>query len=306
MRAIVTGATGFVGSWLTLELIKNAYDVLVIVRDSGRLVPEIQESESVRIIEKDIHSISAIDFSTETKFDVCYHLAWSGVEPEEKDNMLIQLGNIESAIHLMDVCAQVGCKHFVSTGTVAEYALSDEIIDVDAKPTPNDIYAAAKVATRYLLEVRARQLNMSLNWIILSSVFGERRLNKNIITYTIENLLNGKKPMYGHLEQMWDFLYVGEAVRAIRLIGERGKTGKTYGIGSGEYRSLKEYVQIIRDVINPQLQLGIGENENMSTKTVSSCVDICELVKDTGFHPELSFEEAISSTIKWFEMQIHE
>ena len=58
--------------------------------------------------------------------------------------------------------------------------------------------------------------------------------------------------------QMWDFLYVGEVARALKLIGEKGISGKTYGIGSGVYRQLKDYIMKIRDIIDPQLELGIG------------------------------------------------
>lgn len=103
------------------------------------------------------------------------------------------------------------------------------------------------------------------------------------------------------LTQMWDFLYVGEVARALRLIGEKGCYGKTYGIGSGVYRQLKDYIVKIRDIINPDLMLGIGEIPSLSDKAVSSCVNIYELVKDTGFEPEVSFEEGIERTISFYK-----
>ena len=120
------------------------------------------------------------------------------------------------------------------------------------------------------------------------------------MTYTIETFLKGEKPVYGHLEQMWDFLYVKDVARALRLIGEKGFAGKVYGIGSGEYKSLREYITRIRDVIDPLIPLGIGENAYQSGRTFSSCVNVYDLKKDTGFQPEYSFEDGIRRTVNYF------
>ena len=141
---------------------------------------------------------------------------------------------------------------------------------------------------------------MPFNWVVIPSTFGEGRRDNNILTYTIQTLLKGEKPSYGYLTQMWDFLYVGEVVRALRLIGEKGIIGKTYGIGSGDYRPLKDYVMIIRDLINPDLELGIGDVPAMSDKAFSSCVSIKDLTADTGFIPAVSFEKGIEKTIEFY------
>lgn len=130
--------------------------------------------------------------------------------------------------------------------------------------------------------------------------FGRGRRDDNIITYTITTLLWGERPQYGMLMQMWDFLYVGEVARALRLIREKAIPGKTYGIGSGVYRQLKDYIVKIRDIINPELELGIGDIPALSDKAFSSCVNIYELVKDTGFEPKVSFEEGIHKTIAYY------
>lgn len=300
MNAILTGATGFIGGWLAEELTRKGDRVTLIVRNKDKLAHEIVNSNCVTVIEKDIFNITEKDFHDDY-YDVCYNLAWDGVTPEQKNNVSLQLHNIEATNHLLETCVSVNCKRFISSGTVAEYALYNGIIDVSAKQTPNDIYGAAKASAYYILEVRARQLGIPFNWIVIPSTFGERRTDNNIITYTIKTLLNKEIPQYGNLEQMWDFLYVGEVAKAIRLLAEFGKPNKVYGIGSGEYRLLREYISSIRDIIDPSLELGIGMIPSMSNKTFSSCVNIYDLIRDTGFKPEISFEEGIKKTVEWFK-----
>lgn len=300
-NVIVTGGTGFIGSWLLQELLTNELNVTAIVRDRNKLISEIKNSKNLTIIEKGISEITKEDFDKNLEYDVFFHLGWGGVAPEHKNDIYLQLNNIEMSLHALEVANEIGCKKFIASGTVAEYVFCDSVMDVNAKQTPNDMYGAAKVSAHYFLEVRARQLGLPFVWIVIPSTFGERRHDNNIITYTITSLLNGEKPRYGNLQQMWDFLYVGEVVKAIRLIGEFGRTEMIYGIGSGVYKPLRFYIESIRDLINPDLELGIGEVPSMSTKTFSSCVNIDDLVQDTGFKPEVSFEQGIVRTIEYLK-----
>lgn len=298
-RAIVTGATGFIGSWLVQELIHSGYEVVVVVRNVNKLIPDIMSNSSCFIIEKDICNLKEDDFDSDKTYDVFYHLGWSGVSPEYKNESDKQMRNIPMSLNALEVCNRIGCRLFIASGTVAEYALTDDIMNLNLRQSPNDMYGAAKVSVHYFMEVRARQLNQPFIWTVIPSTFGERRTDSNIITYTIRTLLKGKKPLYGNLCQMWDFLYVAEVVRALRLIGEKGIVGKVYGIGSGEYRPLRDYIIEIRDIINPKLELGIGEIPSMSKQTFSSCVNIYDLIRDTGFKPIIGFEEGIKKTIDY-------
>lgn len=294
-RAIVTGATGFIGSWLVRELLDNGYSVAVVVRSRARLLPEF--CGKCDVVEKTLQEIKASDFAASA--DIFFHLAWAGVSSEKKDQVDLQIENIKASLNVLEVAHGVGCSLFLAAGTVAEYALCDNVMDMAARQTPNDFYGAAKVAAYHFVEVRARQLGQPLIWSVIPSTFGEGRTNGNIITYTINSLLKGEKPVYGNLLQMWDFLYVKDVVRALRLIGERGIADKVYGIGSGEYRALRDYICSIRDVINPSLPLGIGENPSQSNRTFSSCIDNYDLKKDTGFQPGFTFEEGISRTVEY-------
>lgn len=304
MTAIVTGSTGFIGSWLTQELLSNGYDVVSIVRNPDKLLSEIRSNSHFSFIQSDLQDLHKDQFDESIEYDVFFNLGWTGVSPEDKNRIDKQLVNIPIALNAIDVCNELGCKLFVSSGTVAEYALATDVMDLGAQQKPNDIYGATKVAVHYYLEVRARQLNQPFIWTVIPSTFGERRADNNIITYTIKALLNHQKPKYGALTQMWDFLYVSEVVRALRLVGEKGIPGKVYGIGSGEYRPLREYIEDIRDLINSELELGIGEVDSYSKQSFSSCVNIYDLIRDTGFHPKVSFQDGIRKTIDWFRNEV--
>lgn len=300
-RIVITGGTGFIGSWLIKELIQHNVEVIALVRDIHTTIFDAMENRSLlHLIQYNTKEYEALSDNSE-QIDAFYHLAWAGVSTKQKNDGQLQLENIHFSMEMLEFAKKIGAARFFGMGTVAEYAFSENTIEANgSRQTPNDMYGAAKTSAHYMLEAYARILDIPFNWIVIPSTFGEGRRDDNIITYTITTLLRGERPQYGMLMQMWDFLYVGEVARALRLIGEKGISGKTYGIGSGVYRQLKDYIVKIRDIINPELELGIGDIPSLSDKAFSSCVNIYELVKDTGFEPKVSFEEGINKTIEYY------
>lgn len=300
-RIVITGGTGFIGSRLIRELVQNHVEVVALVRNiRTTALDDMRDNKLLRIIQYNSPEYDALP-EVIGKVDAFYHLAWAGVSTQQKNDGQLQLENIHFSMEMLDYAARIRADRFLGMGTVAEYAFSENTIEANGgRQTPNDMYGAAKTSAHYMLEAYARILDIPFNWVVLPSTFGEGRRDDNIITYTITTLLRGERPQYGMLMQMWDFLYVGEVARALRLIGEKGIPGKTYGIGSGVYRQLKDYIIKIRDIIGPELELGIGDIPSLSDKAFSSCVNIYELVKDTGFEPRVSFEEGIHKTIEYY------
>jgi len=297
-NVIVCGGTGFIGKWLINELLLRNIHVIELVRDKGRIPSAHMRNDNFSYIETEYINLSNLNI--EDDIDCFYYLAWAGVSGKEKNEFLIQLDNIKFAVEAIKLAKKVSAKKFIATGTVAEYVFSENLIDVSAKQTPNDLYGATKTAVHYYLDVLSRQSKQPFIWALLPSTYGEGRTDSNIITYTIVSLLNKKKTKYGNLNQMWDFLYVADVAKALYYLGIEGSPNKVYGIGSGVYKPLKEYLYIIRDIIDPEAVLGIGELPEMSSKTFSSCVDISEIIKDTHFVPQTSFEEGIAKTILYY------
>ena len=300
-KAILTGATGFVGKWLIKILLEADVDVTVIVRDKNKL--DMNFVDKIHIYECEYYNYATLEISA-SKYDVFYHLAWDGVASKDKDKLDIQKRNIDMSVNALLLAKRLECKKMIAAGTVAEYAYCERIMDFSQKQTPNDIYGAMKVSVYNILNVLSRKIGVNFIWTVLPSTFGEGRNNDNIITYTITKLLKNEKPLYGDLEQLWDFLYVREVARALWLIGDRGNGDKIYGIGSGQYRQLKDYIFTIRDIINPDMELGIGELPQMSHKAYSSCVGIYDLMKDTNFQVEIGFEQGIRNTIMYYKNEI--
>ncbi len=303
-NVVVTGAAGFLGSHLTEQLLSQGVTVYAPLRHPKSVPETIRTNPAFHMIHKDLNLLTPDDFPTDEPVDAFYHLAWNGVSPNMRNEFDIQRDNITLTMRAVELASQLRCGKWIGAGTVAEYEMCRGTIDPEKVASPNSLYGAAKVASFHMMRVSAKQKNLPWIWTILPSTFGERRDDESIISYTIRMLLQDREPVYGTLEQMWDFLYVKDVAKALYLIGEKGQAGKVYGVGSGIHKPLHAWIGSIRDAIAPQAALGIGKNQTMSVRSFSSCVDTYDLVEDTGFVSDYTFEEGIRRTAAWFEERI--
>lgn len=294
--AIIFGATGFIGKWLSMELIRKKYKVTLIVRDINKVDDEI--AENVEIIVSD--NLQSIVINDGVLYDYFFYIAWSGVASALKNDIDCQLENINIAINVVDFCKKYGCKKIIGVGTVAQYQLSQSVIDVKKRAVPNDYYGIIKETVYNLVSLLTRKYDIKFNWIILASTYGPGRGIDNIISYTIVSLLQNVSPEFGKLNQMWDFVYVEDAVKAIRLVAEKGIDKKIYSVGSNVYMPLNKYVEKIFDIMKKKVE-GIGKNNQYTEQSNSSCINNFDLTKDTGFVCEYTFEEGIYKTIEYYK-----
>ncbi len=301
-NVIITGATGFIGGWLVETLVKHGVGVTALVCDDPKGIPA-NVRDKVTVVPYDPQDIANTAANWLAHYDAFYNLGWAGVAPEKKNQVELQLNNIKCTLDAVQFAKKLCCDKFIGIGTVAEYVYCDDLISDKQPPTPADIYGAAKVSAHFMAEAFAREIGQDFIWTIVPSTFGERRNDNNLISYTIRTLLAGEKPTFTPLEQKWDFVYISDVTKALYLIGKAGISGKVYGISSGIYKPLKEYIEEIRDLIDPSLPLGIGERPYQNNMVSSSCVDGSELIADVDFTLEVSFKEGILKTIQYFKEQ---
>lgn len=259
--------------------------------ENRMLHPVLGNLEQTEEIEKQLAGVS---------FDVTFHLAWVGVSTTYKNDADMQMKNIPFALKVMKIAELHGCSRVICTGSVSEYAYAGEAVNGKQLPCPSDMYSATKSAVHIYCDLYAKQHGINFNWILIPSIYGPGRDDDNLITYTIKSLLTGRKPSFTKLEQKWDYIYIDDLIHTLALVAERGKGSKVYVTGSGYARPMYEYVEILKNRIDPKAELGIGDIPYKTDKIDNSVVDILVLEEDTGYEPQVTFEEGICKTIDYF------
>ena len=301
--AIITGPTGAIGMALIEELLKNNIEVIAVIRPNSLRTDRIKEGRNLIKIESDLSEISKLPKEIRKrglKPEVFYHFAWDGTFGNSRNNMYGQNLNIQYALNAVDAAADMGCRCFVGAGSQAEYGRYEGKLSEDTPVFPENGYGIAKLAAGYMTRIQAEQKGIDHIWTRILSIYGPYDGEKTLVSSLISQLLKGKKPSCTKGEQKWDYLYSKDAAYAFRLLGEKGISGKTYCIGSGEAKPLKEYINTIRDEIDPSLEIGFGDIEYAPKQVMHLCADIESLKEDTGFSRRYSFKEGIRQTIDWY------
>lgn len=297
-KVLITGAGGFIGHNLVNKLLSEGKEVYGIVYP-GHNIYKNYRNANLHIKCMDLNQVMnhIREFPSE-EIDTMYHFAWTGVKPELRNDLDVQMMNVNMTLDCMKLAIAIGIKKIIFPGSTNEYLFYGKPLNKDAIPSPNNAYGAAKIALRYLCSDYAGRNNIEFVYAIIAGIYAADRRDNNVIFYTIDKLLRKEKPSLTKLEQLWDYVYIDDVMEALFLIGEKGKDGAVYSVGHGDNWELSNYIRIIHQKIDVSLPLGIGEIPYTSEKLPSSCIDLTDIERDTGFKPQVDFEEGISRVIE--------
>lgn len=301
MKAIVTGATGFIGLALCRELLQNGYEVTAVIRpDSkkkGKLLDLRKEGRlsgtSLQILEIPLEKIDNLHVCYHIQADFFFHLAWNGSSGAAREDFDIQHSNILFTACAIRTAKDCGCQKFIGAGSQAEYGVVEgEAFEDQTVPAPFMMYGAAKLATCQMGAVLAKQLDISFVWPRIYSVYGIGENRGTLVNYVMDRLEKGEMPELSLCENMWNFLYITDCVYALRMLAENESTQGICHVASKDTRLLKEYVMEMRDLIAPDIELGFGIKQADSKRTFWLQPDVEKLDK-VGFAARVSFTEGI-------------
>lgn len=299
---VISGATGFIGRHLVTYFSENNIEVYALTtRDLSTHYNTDCKIHYVRLDLNDYNDYISILPQNPLAF---IHLAWNGVSPEMRNSVDVQYINVDLSLKAAHLASKLNAQRFVLPGSTMEYVYSGNPINRHTQPCPQDAYSAAKIASRYLCESLCRELNMPFIYAVITGIYSADRKDNNVIHYTISSLLNGEVPHLTKLEQKWDYVYISDVARAFYLISVKGRPGAFYSIGTGESLPLYKYICLIRDIIDPNLRLGIGDIPYKNGQLPCSCVDLSELTKDTGYEPSVPFAVGIREVIDTMKKEV--
>jgi len=297
-RAILTGATGAVGSALIKELVSHDVEVLAFCREGSKRNAQISEHKLVTKKYCSLSELATVQNDTGKDYDCFYHFAWEGTTGTARNDMYLQNQNVKYALDAVTAAKRFGCHTFIGAGSQAEYGRVEGILKPDTPTFPEMGYGIGKLCADQMTREYAHQLSIKHMWTRILSVYGPNDGAQSMVMSTINTLKKGEVPQFTKGEQMWDYLYSGDAAEAFRLLGERGIDGKIYVLGSGTARPLAEYIKEIRDIVKPNAEIALGALPYGEKQVMHLQADINELIKDTGWYPRTSFENGIKTIVE--------
>ena len=261
----------------------------------------LPESEKLHMVDCSLEELETLSQKIMEKCDTFYHIAWGNTGENRNSSTELQSRNIAYTLAAVKAAYALGCRRFIGAGSQAEYGPMDVAkISPDSPVNPTTPYGAAKLASGQLARMLCKELGMECIWPRIFSVYGIYEKETTMVASGLRKMLAGEKTSFTPALQRWDYLFSADAGRAYYLIGEKGKDGAVYCVGSGKAAPLKDYIEIMAELTGAE-ETGIGARPYPAGAVMNLCADISSLTEDTGFVPEYTFREGIRETITWLK-----
>ncbi len=294
MKAIVTGANGFVGSAVVKELISSGYEVTAVVHgDHWRL-----DGLDADIIACSRDRISELESQVDG-IDIFYDLAWDGSAGPKRADVRLQLDNAAWTVDAMNTAKAIGCSRFLHAGSIMEREVMAAAYSDGMRPGQGNIYGCGKATAHIMCRSVASQIGIDLAWPMITNAYGPGELSPRLVNSTLRKCIDGASPEFTAATQSYDFVYIDDVARAFRLIGERGMPFTDYLIGSSGAKPLREFLLEMRGAVAPELEFRFGSIPFTGVDLPLSAFDCSKTERDTGFRAQVSFAEGCRRTMEW-------
>ena len=327
MRIFVTGGAGFIGSALVRHLIENTgHEVLNFdkLTYAGTLstVERVADSSRYRFVQGDICDAEAVRAAIAGfRPDVITHLAAESHVDRSIDGpgAFVQTNVVGTYTMLaearaywlsLDDAAKAAFRfHHISTdevyGTLGETGLFTE----DTPYDPRSPYSASKAGSDHLVSAWGHTFGLPVLITNCSNNYGPYHFPEKLVPLMIARALDGEPlPIYGKGDQVRDWLYVEDHVRALQAVFERGQPGRTYNVGGHNERQNIAVVRTVCAILDELRPRADGASYAAQMTEVADrpghdkryAIDAARIGAELGWQPAETFETGIRKTVEWY------
>lgn len=314
MRALVTGADGFVGQWLLRRLLHDNASVTGMIRAHKPTLVTLDEALARRVSWSTCDIVDGDGLRSLVRScapDVVFHLAAQSFVPASQQDPLstIETNLMGTALLLEAVRAQASKASVLVVGSSDAYgAVTPEELPLreGAPLAPRNPYAASKAAAEIIALQYARTgwcrtiATRSFNHTGpgQSAAFAVAAFARQVAAIKAKQ----KKPVLevGDLTPRRDFCDVRDVVDAYVLLVQTGEIGRVYNVCSGKDRSMREIVEELLRIAGVQAEIRREPGLERPTETPVLRGDPSLIKRDTGWSPTTPIEQTLSDMLEYF------
>jgi nucleoside-diphosphate-sugar epimerase len=310
MKALVTGAAGFIGSHLTAHLLQQGADVTGVDCFTDYYPRPLKDANLasnashprfrfVQATLQDMDLASLLDGVTHI-----FHLAaQAGVRKSwGKDFDHYTINNIEATQRLLEACVGRPLEKFVYASTSSVYGDNAPIpMKEDMRLQPVSPYGVTKLAAEHLCMLYFVNHQVPAVALRYFTVYGPRQ-RPDMAFHRFLKAAHFGQPivLYGDGEQTRDFTYVLDAAAATVLAGQRGVPGRVYNIGGGSRVSVNQVLAVIEQLVGKPLQIQREPPQKGDMRDTFADTSLAQA--DLHFRPETKLADGLAAEYAWLQM----
>lgn len=298
MRIAISGATSMIGAALTNKLLENNHEVVAVVRANTKKTETLNKSPNLSIVECNMEDYAELDSLIQGKVDVAVSTAWNGTRGADRNNRELQEENYKNSVSFLKVMLSKGCQKFLTAGSQAEYGLwtNKEKLKEDVVPNPNTEYGKYKLKFYEYAKDHCRVNECKLIEPRFFSLYGPKDYEGTLVISTLKKMLKNAPCELTECIQLWDFLYIDDAIDGLATLIVNDVEEGIYNFGSGYSAPLKDYIVEMKETTNSDSELQYGVIPYPTTGIVNVNPDVNKLI-NCGWAPKVSFADGIKMIV---------
>jgi nucleoside-diphosphate-sugar epimerase len=302
-RAVITGATGFVGANLARRLLTDGEDVhlFVLPHHTAWRIRDIRGH--VQLHDVDLEDRDAVHGAMRSIKPVrVFHLAAHGAYSWQTDVRRIVQTNLIGTINLVDASVDAGVETVVNTGSSSEYGYKDHAPVESEALEPNSEYAVAKAAATMFCRLAAQTRNVRIPTLRLYSVYGPYEEPNRLVPALVVRGLDRTLPPLANPDTARDYVYVDDVVDAYLRVARAplSDPGAVYNVGTGTQTRLREIVDVARALLDVTTEPVWGTFDDRRWDTAMWKADTTRIRTEVGWSASHGLEAGLRETIRWF------
>jgi UDP-glucuronate 4-epimerase len=308
MRALVTGAAGFIGSHLAERLCERGHHVRAVdsfspyydVAQKRANVRALAELAACELVEDDLTTADLGTFLRDV--DVVFHQAGQpGVRASWRDSFVSYVqDNVVATQRLLEAAKDGRVGRFVFASSSSVYGEAPEYPAREETPTrPHSPYGVTKLAAEQLCDVYARNWGVPVVSLRYFTVYGPRQRPDMAIHRLLESAIGGGTfSMYGDGTQKREFTYVEDVVRANLLAATADvRPGTVVNVGGGEAVALADLLGMVGDLVGRSPSIDRLPTQPGDVARTGASIDLARRL--LGWRPEVSLRDGLAEQLAW-------
>ena len=309
MRALITGAAGFIGSHLSERLLADGWAVVGVDNFDDFYDPQIKrrnisdclKNKNFQLIEADIRDGEAMEKVAGEDVQIIVHLAaMAGVRPSIAQPLLYADVNINGTMLLLELAKKHGIDKFIFGSSSSVYGNNKKVpfSEDDSVDFPISPYAATKKAGELLCHTYHHLCGTSITCLRFFTVYGPRQRPDLAIHKFAKLIEQGKPiPVYGDGSMMRDFTYIDDIVNGIVAAMGRCDGFNIYNLGESQPITVNDLIaEIEKSLDKKAVRQSLPPQPGDVERTYA---DITKAAGELGYNPSTDIDAGLARFVVW-------
>lgn len=296
MKTLITGGSGFIGSYVVRHLLENNHNVKVLDLKEPKIRHKNLEFVKKSILDNITKDIKGSDA-------VFHFAALLGVDNSDKRPLETMKVNLEGSVNVFKSAIDARVKRMIYSSSSEVYGEPRELpIKEDSVKGPVSTYGVSKLAAEIYAKSYNQEFGTDIRIVRFFNVYGPGQESNWVVPIFINKALKNQPiTIFGNGNQTRCFTYVEDIADGVLKVFEKGKLGEAYNIGNNNPTTILELAELVKEITKSKseiVKLGFGKETRLKEREIEYRIPDISKTNSLGWKPKTMVKEGVKRILE--------